>query len=77
MARKLIITILVLSFALLELLAIRQEQINTVHAMTQLHRKIDAENEALNALKIQIEVACSPSSLRQSVALADEIDEQH
>lgn len=76
MARKLILTILVLSFAMLELLAVRQEQINTVHAMTQLHRKIDASNEELIAIQIQIEIACSPSALSTNVALAKSTDEQ-
>ncbi len=64
MAKKLIITIIVLSIAMLELVVVRQAQINTVHAMTQLHRKIDKDNERLNALQIQIESACSPSKLR-------------
>ena len=41
MVGKLIITISILSLAALELLVLRQEQINTVHAMTQLHREID------------------------------------
>jgi hypothetical protein len=77
MARKLIITILVLSFAMLVLLAVRQEQINTVHTMTQLHRKIDTSNEKLNALQIKIEIACSPGALSKSVALIDKVDEQH
>jgi|TARA_B100001964_G_C13864829_1_gene436077 hypothetical protein len=76
MAKKLIISILVLSFSLLELLAIRQEQINTVHAMTLLHRSIDASNEELNALQIQIEFACSPKSLGQILASADGVDER-
>jgi hypothetical protein len=76
MAKKIIITILVLSFALLELLAIRQEQINTVHAMTQLHRAIDASNEQLNSLQIQIEIACSPSALNKNLALANTHDEE-
>jgi hypothetical protein len=76
MARKLILTILVLCLAMLELLAVRQEQINTVHAMTQLHRKIDASNEKLIAIQIQIEIACSPSALNATVALAKSTDEQ-
>lgn len=76
MARKLILTILVLCLAMLELLAVRQEQINTVHAMTQLHRKIDASNEELIAIQIQIEIACSPSALNTTVALAKSTDEQ-
>ena len=75
MAKKLIITILVLSFALLELLAIRQEENNTVHTMTKLHRAIDASNEELNALQIQIEFACSPSALNRNLAFADGVDE--
>jgi hypothetical protein len=61
---------------MLELLAVRQEQINTVHAMTQLHRKIDASNEKLIAIQIQIEIACSPSALNATVALAKSTDEQ-
>ena len=77
MAKKLIITIIVLSVAMLELVAVRQAQINTVHAMTQLHRKIDTDNERLNAIQIQIETACSPIKLRPSVAFVDDQHEQH
>jgi hypothetical protein len=69
MSRKLIVTILILSFACLDLLTIRQAQINTVYTMTQLHRAIDRGNEQINALSIEIEVACSPSQLRQSIAV--------
>ncbi|MGY8752501.1 MAG: hypothetical protein ACKVIO_01260 [Phycisphaerales bacterium] len=76
MARKLIFTIVVLSFAMLELLAVRQAQINTVHSMTVLHRKIEANNEALKVLKIQIERACSPSKLAPANSLTGEADEQ-
>jgi hypothetical protein len=61
---------------MLELLAVRQEQINTVHAMTQLHRKIDASNEELIAIQIQIEIACSPSALSTNVASAKSTNEQ-
>jgi cell division protein FtsL len=77
MAKKIIITILVLSFSLLILLSIRQEQINTVHAMTQLHRKIDTSNEQLNSLQIQIEIACSPSALQTNFALVNDLNEQN
>ncbi len=63
MSRKLIISILVLSFALLDLLVVRQAQINTVNDMMQLHDAIDNGNEEINALSIEIETACSPSQL--------------
>ncbi len=71
MARKLILTIIVLSFALLELLAVRQAQINTVHAMSQLHQQINTDNEKINVLKIQIEHACSPSELQELTTIAE------
>jgi hypothetical protein len=45
--------------------------------MTQLHRKIDTDNERLNAIQIQIETACSPIKLRPSVAFVDDQHEQH
>lgn len=76
MARKLIFTIIVLSFAMLELLVVRQAQINTVHSMTTLHRKIEANNEAINVLKVQIEEACSPSALAKSISTENELHEQ-
>ncbi|MBC8421598.1 hypothetical protein H8D99_00520 [bacterium] len=63
MSRKLIISILVLSFALLDLLVVRQAQINTVNDMMQLHNAINNGNEQLNTLSIEIETACSPSQL--------------
>jgi hypothetical protein len=76
MARKLILTIIVLSFAMLELLAVRQAQINTVHTMTQLHQQIYTDNEKINVLQIQIEVACSPSALQELVIIAEAKHEQ-
>ena len=77
MAKKLIITILVLSVAMLELVVVRQAQINTVHAMTKLHCKIDKDNERLNVLQIQIETACSPSRLRPNVTPVNGLLAQH
>jgi hypothetical protein len=68
MARKLILSILLLSFAFLELLAVRQGQINTVHEMAQLHQAINSHNETINALSIDIETICSPIHLRKSIA---------
>ena len=76
MNRKLIITIIVFSFAMLELLAVRQGHINTVHKMTLQHRKIEATTEKLNTLKIQIEKACAPSELQPLLVQADEVHEQ-
>jgi cell division protein FtsL len=77
MAKKLIISIIAISIAMLELVAVRQAHINTVHAMTLLHRKIDKDNERLNAIQIQIETACSPSKLRPIVAHIVELNAQH
>ena len=76
MSRKLIATILLLSLACLDLLAVRQEQINTVHEMTQLHLTINRGNEKINTLSIEIEMACSPSQLRQTIAVITKTDEQ-
>ena len=71
MSRKLIFTIIVLSFAALELLAIRQEQINTVYEMTKLHREIDTMVSKIDALRIEIETASSPSILNKTMMTAD------
>lgn len=71
MSRKLIFTIIVLSFAALELLAIRQEQINTVYEMTKLHREIDAMVSKIDALRIEIETASSPAILNKTMMTAD------
>mgnify|MGYP000176779752 FL=1 len=68
MSRKLILSILILSFAFLELLAVRQQQINTVHVMTQLHHAINSGNDEIIGLTIKIETACSPSHIQQSIA---------
>ena len=75
MSRKLILSILILSFAFLELLAVRQEQINTVHEMAKLHHAIDKGNDVINVLSIQIEMACSPSRIQQSIVLTERIDD--
>ncbi|MDP7005472.1 MAG: hypothetical protein QF718_04610 [Phycisphaerales bacterium] len=66
MSRKLIFTVLCITFAALVLLSIRQAQINTVNEMTQLHREIDTCNSAIDALSIKIEIACSPN-IKKSV----------
>ena len=63
MARKLLIVIFVFTLAALELLAIRQEQINTVHTMTVLHQQIARQETALDALGFAIEKECSVDSL--------------
>jgi cell division protein FtsL len=76
MNRKLITTIIILSIAMLELLAVRQGHINTVNSMTTLHRKIDSNNEKLNMLKIQIERACSPSEIKPILAQIIEVHEK-
>ena len=75
MARKLILSILLLSFSFLELLAVRQEQINTVNEMMQLHIAINKGNEVINTLSIEIETACSPSRLRQTYVTVEGFDE--
>ena len=72
MSRKLIFTIIVLSFAALELLAVRQEQINTVYEMTKLHREIDAKVSMIDALRIKIETASSPAVLKNAMTTAAE-----
>ena len=74
MSRKLIFTIIVLSFAALELLAVRQEQINTVYVMTKLHDEIDAKIATIDALRINIETASSPAILNNAMTTADEFN---
>ena len=64
MARKLIVVIFIITVAALELLAVRQAQINTVHTMTMLHQKIARQETALNTLRFEIEEQCSPDSLK-------------
>jgi len=68
MTRKLIFTIIVLSFAALDLLVVRQEQINTVNEMTRLHVEIDACVSTIDALRIEIETASSPAILSNAEA---------
>ena len=68
MTRKLIFTIIVLSFAALELLVVRQEQINTVNEMTRLHGEIDSCVSTIDALRIEIETASSPAILSNAEA---------
>ncbi len=63
MARKLLIVIFVFTLAALELLAIRQEQINTVHTMTIVHQHIARQEMSLDALRFAIEKECSVESL--------------
>tara|TARA_B100000959_G_C14827669_1_gene560511 strand:+ start:67 stop:300 length:234 start_codon:yes stop_codon:yes gene_type:complete len=67
MSRKLIASILILSFAFLELLAVRQEQLNTVYEMSKLHNLIDKGNEQIATLSIEIEFVCSPSHIQEPV----------
>jgi|TARA_X000001036_G_C20219230_1_gene619090 hypothetical protein len=74
MSRKLILSILVLSFALLELLAVRQAQINTVNEMTRLHIAIDKNNELINALSIEIERSCSPIQFSTKLAAIEPLN---
>ena len=74
MSRKLIFTIIVLSFAALELLAVRQEQINTVYEMTKLHREIDAKVSTIDTLRIKIETASSPAILNNAMTAANEFN---
>ena len=74
MVSKLITTIIVLSLAALELLVLRQEQINTVHAMTQLHRDIEVHIAIIDSKRIEIEFACSPSVLNAPRMTADAND---
>jgi hypothetical protein len=63
MARKLLIVIFVFTLAALTLLATRQEQINTVHAMTALHHQITRQETSLDAIRFAIEKECSAESL--------------
>jgi len=63
MARKLLIVIFVFTLAALELLTIRQEQINTVHTMTIIHQQIVRQETSLDALRFAIEKKCSLESL--------------
>lgn len=75
MTSKLIFTVIILSLAALELLVIRQEQINTVHAMTQLHRDIDKRIAEIDTIRIEIEFTCSPSILTKPMMSAEVHDE--
>ena len=68
MTSKLIFTIIVLSFAALELLVVRQEQINTVNEMTRLHVEIDTCVSIIDELRIEIETASSPAILSNAEA---------
>ena len=63
MARKLLVVIFVFTLAALELLAVRQEQINTVHVMTANHDQIARQESSLDAIRFAIEKQCSSESL--------------
>lgn len=63
MARKLLVVIFVLTLAALELLALRQEQINTVHAMTAIHDQLARQESSLDTIRFAIEEQCSSESL--------------
>ena len=71
MSRKLIITIIVLSIAALDLLTVRQAQINTVNEMTKLHEGIDNCVSTIEALKIEIETGSSPAILNNTMSNVD------
>ena len=75
MSRKLIVSILIVSFALLELLAVRQEQLNTVHEMSRLHSAINNGGEHIASISIEIEMACSPSKLYETIAVVESGEE--
>ena len=77
MARKLIFSILLLSFAFLELLTVRQGQINTVHEMAQLHQAIDSHNETIHSLSVDIETICSPIHLQQAIVSTEVVHENN
>ncbi|MDP6542073.1 MAG: hypothetical protein QGF07_04730 [Phycisphaerales bacterium] len=63
MARKLIVVIFVFTLAALELLAVRQAQINTVNEMTKLNQLISKHETTLDTLRLAIEEQCSSESL--------------
>ena len=63
MTQKVFITIFTLALAALALLAIRQEQINTVNSMSAIHHDIDKIGSKLDLIKIQIEIVSSPNTL--------------
>ncbi len=60
MAAKCLITILAAGLAALHLLSIRQAQINTVHAMAQVHAEIALQESHLERFRVEIEQRCSP-----------------
>ena len=70
MNRKVLLTIFALGIAALALLAIRQEQINTVNSMSVMHNEIDDINAELDTIKIKIEVASSPQLLDELLETA-------
>jgi len=69
MTRKVLIMIITLALAALALLAIRQEQINTVNSMSSLHHEIESINSELDFLKIRIEMASSPNTIETPTEL--------
>ena len=70
MNRKVLLTIFSLGIAALALLAIRQEQINTVNSMSVMHNEIDKINTEIDILKIKIEVGSSPQLLDELLETA-------
>jgi len=70
MNRKVLLIIFSLGIAGLALLAIRQEQINTVNSMSAIHNEIDKIDAELDTLKLEIEVAGSPQFLDELLETA-------
>ena len=70
MNRKVLLIIFSLGIAGLALLAIRQEQINTVNSMSVIHNEIDKIDAELDILKLEIEVAGSPQFLDELLETA-------
>ena len=55
------VTIIAVGLAAVHLLAIRQAQINTVHAMAQVHAEVARHESQLEQMRLEIERRCSPA----------------
>lgn len=65
MFAKLLTLIIVAGLTALALLLTRQEQIDTVHEITQLHHRIQQQRHAVWSLRNEIAQACRPSVIEK------------
>ena len=73
MFAKLLTLIIVAGLTALALLLTRQEQIDTVHDITQLHHRIQQQRHAVWSIRNEIARACRPSVIEKFRAQAPDL----